>query len=126
MSTDLNGRNRKYKIGFNHAFNGVKQVYRKEGNFKIHSVSAVLVVIFSYGLNISLLEWALVITMIVIVMALEMINTSIERIMDFLSPDRHPLVGEIKDIAAGAVLIAATGAAVVGCLIFIPKLLELF
>ncbi|WP_173916106.1 diacylglycerol kinase family protein [Halobacillus sp. Marseille-Q1614] len=125
MSTDLNARKRKYKIGFNHAFNGLKEVYRKEGNFKIHILAAVLAVLLGVVLKVSLIEWTVLTVIIVLVFALEMVNTSIERIMDYLAPERHPLVGEIKDIAAGAVLIAALGSVIIGCLIFIPKLMEL-
>ncbi len=68
------------------------------------------------------MEWVAIILCIGMVLATELINTAIERLVDLISPDRNPIAGQIKDIAAGAVLICAIAAAIVGLIIFIPYL----
>lgn len=77
-------------------------------------------------LKISSLEWAAIVLCMAIVMALEAVNTALEYLTDLISPTYHPLAGKAKDAAAGAVLLGALGAAVVGVVIFGPKIAALF
>ena len=107
---------------FGHAFRGIRSVFGSEINMMIHIAVAVLVVIFGFYLQISLTEWLVCILCFGLVISAEMFNSSIETLVDLVSPDHHPLAGKAKDIAAGAVLVAAIFAAIVGLLIFIPKL----
>ena len=115
-----------YGIGLTHAWNGILYAFIKERNFRIHLILACVVLIFSVVLRISYLQWLVVLIMIGSVMVAELFNTAIEKLLDYVKPDIDPRAKVIKDIAAGAVLIMAMTAAIVGSLIFIPKILALF
>ena len=78
-----------------------------------------------FGLRVSLDQWAILLTMIALVFHAEIINTALEAIVDKVSPEFHPLAKVAKDCAAGAVLVTALAAVIVGLLIFGPKLLAL-
>ncbi len=92
-------------------------------NFRVMLGAAVTVVVLGYILGISPVEWALVTLAMGLVMALELLNTAGEKLVDILSPDLDPRYGLVKDILAGAVLVAALAAAVAGALVFLPRLL---
>ena len=109
---------------FGYAFAGIFAVVTKERNMKIHCVAAVLVVIAGMILKISAIEWCICMVLFGLVMALEMVNTAVEAVVDLVTEERKPLAKLAKDAAAGAVLIAAIMAAIAGMIIFIPKLLE--
>ncbi|MFC7060669.1 diacylglycerol kinase [Halobacillus seohaensis] len=126
MNTDYKDRNHKKWMGLKYAVQGVKHVFQTEKNFKTHFSMSIIVIILGFFLRVSLVEWAVLFTIMALVISLEMINSSIERIMDYLSPEWHSIVGDIKDIAAGAVLLAAVSSIIIGCLIFLPKLIALF
>jgi diacylglycerol kinase len=111
---------------FINAFRGIGIVFKTEKNMRIHLIIATLVVLFGLMLAISPAEWIICLLCMGLVFATEMVNTSIENIVDLVSPEHHPLAGKAKDIAAGAVLLSAIFAAVAGLIIFIPKLLNLF
>lgn len=104
------------------AFSGLAAFLRSEPNGRIHMVATVVVIILAVVFHCNIMEWALLIIVMAMVWITELLNTVIEKMMDHLSPDIHPRVKWIKDMAAGAVLIAAIAAAVAGGLIFIPKL----
>ena len=74
--------------------------------------------------RISLPEWALIVLALVCVWATEALNTSLEFMVDLVSPDVHPLAAKAKDVAAGAVLVAAFGSLIVGALVFGPHVLK--
>ena len=105
------------------AFEGVVIFFSREHNAWIHGVAALLVLIVSFLMKLSAVEMILVILAIGLVWITEIINTAIEKTMDHLSPQQHPAVKIIKDLSAGAVLIAALVAAIIGSIIFIPKFL---
>lgn len=107
---------------FGYAFEGIGTCIRSERNMKIHCTAAVLVVIFGIWLKISVTEWCICLVLFGLVMGLEMVNTAVESVVDLVTRERRPLAKKAKDTAAGAVLIAAIMAAVVGCMIFLPKL----
>ena len=91
---------------------------------KIHCMVAALVVIAGLILGISVTEWCICLGLFGMVMALELVNTAVEAVVDLVTKERKPLAKLAKDAAAGAVLIAAIMAAIAGMIIFIPKLLE--
>lgn len=93
---------------------------------QIHLVVAVLVVLAGWFFNITTTEWILCLLCFGLVFGAEMVNTSIENLVDLVSPKKHELAGRAKDMAAGAVLISALFAACVGLIIFIPKIWNLF
>lgn len=109
---------------FGYAFEGIFTCIKKERNMKIHCVFAVLVVIAGIILKLSMIEWSLCLILFGLVMALEMVNTAVEAVVDLVTEERKPLAKLAKDTAAGAVLVAAIMAAITGCIIFIPKALH--
>ena len=112
--------------GFMYAFNGIRESYRTQLNFRIHMIAAILVAALGFWLHISPVEWAVLIVTIMVVIMSEQLNTALEYFVDFVSPEYHEKAGKVKDISAGAVLITACGACVTGGIIFLPKLWQLF
>lgn len=108
---------------FRYAWAGVRHMIRVENNAKIHLLATVLVIVFASWLEVSRMEWVVLILAMSIVWIGELFNTAIEAIVDLVSPDFHPLAKVAKDSAAGATLIAAIGAAAVGFIIMLPPLL---
>lgn len=108
---------------FQFAFKGLKHTL-SERNFKIHLILAIVVVALGFLFRISYLEWISICLCIALVLSLELINTSIEKTIDLLHPDFNEKAGEIKDIAAAAVLISAIISVIVAAIIFIPKLID--
>ncbi len=108
---------------FKYAFNGIKDFIITEHNARIHLTATIAVIIASFLFHISLHEWMMIIFAIGFVWSAEMFNTCIEKTMDFISTEKRPEIRLIKDIAAGAVLIASITAFILGLTIFIPKIL---
>ena len=106
---------------FGYAFEGIFTCIRKERNMKIHCVMAVLVVAAGVILGLSPVEWCICLGLFGLVMALELVNTAVEAVVDLVIGEYHPLAKIAKDTAAGAVLIAAIMAAAAGLIIFVPK-----
>lgn len=111
----------KFLKGFQYAMEGILHCARHERNFKIHLSAMVLVVIAAIWTGLSYVEWFIIIMLIGAVLALEMINTAIERTIDVITDEFHPLAKQAKDVAAGAVLIIAIASAIIGLMIFLPK-----
>ena len=84
------------------------------------------VVIAGFVLGITRMEWMIIILCIGVVIAAELFNTAIEKLVDLVSPQQHPVAGQVKDIAAGAVLVCAATAAIIGLIVFIPYLTRFF
>lgn len=108
---------------FSNAIRGVVWMLRSQHNAWIHALATVVVCGVSAGLGISRTEWCFIVLCIMAVWAAEALNTSLEVLTDLSSPDFHPLAGKAKDVAAGAVLITAAGAAIVAGIVFIPHFL---
>jgi diacylglycerol kinase len=111
---------------FKYAFNGLKLLIKEEHNARIHVFFAACALIMGVLLKISKNEWITILFCISLVIALELINSAIENIADFVSPEKHVQIKKIKDLSAGAVLIAAIISAIIGLIVFIPKLTILF
>ena len=107
---------------FEHAIEGIITAFREERNMKCHTVATVGMSFLGWFTGISAVEWALLVLCFGLVIGAEMVNTAIERTVDLAMPDRHPLAKAAKDVAAGAVLIAAMTRVVVGGIIFLPRL----
>lgn len=126
MSSGLNDPNQKKKIiGFRFAWNGIREVYKSEKNFRIHLLATALVISSGVLFGVSALEWSVLALICSLVISLEMVNSSVERVLDYLAPEHHPLAGIIKDISAGAVLISSIGAIIIAICIFLPKILRM-
>ena len=115
---------RRRVASFGHAGRGVWSALTSEVHLRFHAAATVVVLGLGFYCGISRLEWALVALAIAGVWTAELLNTAIEALTDLASPDFHPLAGKAKDVAAGAVLLAALGALVVGVLVFGPHLLR--
>jgi diacylglycerol kinase (ATP) len=109
---------------FGFAFKGIAYVLKHEHNAWIHVTAAITAVTLGLILRISLHEWIAVALCIGLVLASEIINSAIEKMVDLISPEQQPKAGLIKDIAAGAVLIASIAALAIGCLVFIPYFIQ--
>jgi diacylglycerol kinase len=110
---------------FSFAFQGIVALLRTQANARIHLAAAIAVIAAGLFFGITRLEWCAIAAAIGLVWTAEGLNTAIECIVDLVSPDHHPLAGRAKDIAAGAVLIAALIAVIIGALVFIPHLIAL-
>jgi len=110
---------------FGYAFEGIFTGIKKERNMKIHCLAMLCVVIAGVWVRISVVEWCICLILFGLILALELVNTAIEAVVDLVTEERKPLAKLAKDTAAGAVLIAAIMAAGVGVLIFVPKILVL-
>lgn len=109
---------------FKYAFQGIKQSYKGEQNLKIHTFIAILVIVFAFFLKISFFEWVTVLVLIGLVLMAEFFNTAIEYTVDLASPKIHPLAKAAKDTASAGVLVIAIISAIIGLLIFVPKIIE--
>lgn len=93
---------------------------------RIHAAAGAIVTAAGFLFTLSRIEWTVLVLTIAGVMAAEMVNTAIEAVVDLVTEDVHPLAKAAKDIAAGAVLVTAAAAVVVGVLLFAPKIMEVF
>ena len=107
---------------FGDAARGIAAALRSETHLKIQVTIAFVVIVAGSSAGLSATQWTMIVGCIGLVLSLELVNTAIEKLSDALHPDYHPLIGQVKDIAAGAVLVAAIASAIVGCLIFGPHL----
>ena len=111
---------------FKYALQGFASSFRTERNMKIHVVATILVIILGIYLKLNLIELSIITIAIVIVISAELFNTAIETIVDMVSPQKNEKAKLAKDISAGAVLILAIGSAIVGFILFLPKIIAIF
>ncbi len=109
---------------FKCAFEGIFAT-AKERNFKIELCFMTLAIVLGLVFSISFLEWLCVIICFGLVLGGEVINSAIEAVVDLTSPEYHELAKKAKDCAAGGVLLFSIASFVIGCLIFIPRILSL-
>lgn len=109
---------------FQDALSGISYVLRTQRNARIHLAITGAVIVMGIWLRIEGMKWALLATAAGLVWTAELMNTAIEATVDLASPDRHPLAGTAKDVSAGAVLLAAIAAVIIGFLVLGPPLLE--
>lgn len=114
---------KKFLASFKYAFSGIKIALIKERNMKVHFFIMMCVIICGFLLKISIYEWIICIILFGIVISAEMFNTAIENIVDIVSPQKNEKAKIVKDISAGAVLVQAIVSAVIGIIIFLPKIL---
>jgi diacylglycerol kinase len=110
---------------FSYAFSGIKLALKNEPNLRIHLVIAAIVAVAAYFLQFSRIEWIVLLFTIAFVLILELINTTLEAIVDIISPQRRPGAKLAKDVSAAAVLISALLSLAIGAFLFLPKILPL-
>lgn len=111
---------------FGYAIDGIKKAFKSERNLIVHTLAMVLVVILGFILKLAIWEWVTCIILFALVIGAELFNTSIEEVVNLLSPEIRVHAKYAKDIAAGAVLVFALASAIVGVIIFLPKIISLF
>ena len=116
---------KRLRKSFGYAFKGIDDVIEHEPNMKIHVVVAILVVIMAFILKVSTIEWIILVLLIGAVLAAETINTTIENLVDMYTKEYDEKAKIVKDTAAGTVLIFAITSAIIGLIIFIPKIIYL-
>ena len=117
---------RKRFASFKYAFHGIWLLLRYEHSAWLHSLIGVCTITAGFLLKISTAEWFSVIIVCGCVLAAEALNTAVERLADVVSPEYSEAIKQIKDLAAGGVLLMAIAAAVIGIIIFLPKIIVLF
>ncbi len=103
-------------MGF--AFDGLRYAFRSQRSLRIESIIAGFIVVIGFALNISRLEWVIVIISIFFIIGLELVNTALEAVVDLVSPEFHPVAKVAKDVASAAVLTSGVGGLVAGLVIF--------
>lgn len=111
------------RSSFGYAFAGLWWTVKTQRNMRIHLAAAAAVFTLGAVLHLTAVEFAVLALTCTVVLAAEMINTVVEATVDLASPEYHPLAKVAKDVAAGAVLLTAIGAVVVGLLVFVPHVL---
>jgi len=116
---------KRFLRSFKYSYDGLKYAYVNEQSLTIHITVAIIVVIAGITLQISQIQWLFILMCIGIIMATELINTSIEATIDLISPEINALAKIAKDTASAAVFVFSIVAATGGIIIFLPKLLAL-
>lgn len=117
---------KKFIKSFKYAFEGIFTGIKKERNMKIHISIMILVIIFGILLKINKVEWIICITLFGLVISMELINTAIENVVDLITKEKNEQAKIAKDVAAGAVLVSAIASAIIGLIIFVPKVISIF
>lgn len=116
---------RRFMTRVRYALQGWAAFFRHETHGQVQAVIAVLVLVAGLFFGISRTEWIAVLFCIALVLSLEMVNTALEKLADQTHPERHPQIGLVKDVAAGAVLWASLISVLVGALVFWPYLAQM-
>lgn len=111
---------------FKYAFAGIKRAFKTERNLKVHTLATILVIILGFILDFEPWEWVSISLTIALVIGCELINTSIEEVVNLLSPEIRVHAKFAKDIAAGSVLVFAICSVINALIIFLPKIISLF
>ena len=119
----INAKTKKIINSFKYAFQGLATSFKTERNMRIHIVIMTLVIVAGILFKITALDWIICIILFAIVIAGELFNTAIETVVDMYIPYKNEKAKIAKDVAAGAVLVLAIGSAIIGLIIFVPKII---
>lgn len=114
---------RKHLASYRYAFRGIWFAFRHERNMIFHLTAASVVLVLNFSLGVSKTEWLITLILIGLAWMAEIFNTAIEKLADHVSPDYHPLIGQAKDLSAGAVLVICITAGICGLIIYWPYIL---
>ncbi len=117
---------KKFFNSFTYAIKGLMYAYRNEQNLAVDVSIALIVIAVGFILKVSVVEFAILLLAIGLVISSEVFNTAIEALVDLVTEDYHPLAKVAKDTSAAAVFVSAIVAAIVGMIIFLPKIIALF
>ncbi|MBI5975749.1 diacylglycerol kinase family protein [Staphylococcus canis] len=110
---------------FKYAIHGCFTLLKKDANYLYHLIISIIVLIVATYLNLSSLQWLMLVLAIFLVLITEAINTAIEYVVDLITSEYHPFAKHAKDIGAFSVLLASIFAVIVGLVIFLPKIIKL-
>ena len=116
---------RKHLTSYRYAIRGIVHAFRYENNMLIHSAAAIAVVVVNFLLKVSTTEWLITLMLIGLAWMAEIFNTAIEKLADRVTTEHDELIGRVKDLAAGAVLIICFFAAICAAIIYLPYLAKL-
>ena len=116
---------RKRLASFKHAFSGLRSLIKHEHNSRLHLIAALLVIGMGLILGVSRTEWMILVIIIAIVFITEILNSAIESLADYVSPEYSSIIKRVKDYCAAAVLISAITSVIVGLIIFLPKIVHI-
>ena len=114
---------RKRLNSFKYAFTGIGTFFKTQTHPKIHLFAAIAVIAAGFVFEVSATEWLVLILAIALVLAAEAFNSALEMLCDKVTTEEHPLIKNVKDISAGAVLMSAITSVIIGLIIFIPKVI---
>ena len=125
------GKKKNYSIvrffkSFSYAFNGIKTACKTEQNFVVDLILGVIAITLGFVLKLSTFEFIIVLLVIGLAITVELINTAIEYTVDMAMPEIHPLAKAAKDLASGAVFIIDLIILIIGIIIYLPKIINLF
>ena len=124
---DKTEKNKHFITSFEFALQGIRTVFKEERNMRKHVAFGLMAIFVSFLLGLSVLEWLWINLAVFLVWIVEIINTVFENVVDMVTECHfHPIGKKIKDMAAGAVLVTSVFAIIVGMVIFLPKIVELF
>ena len=123
---DRNKKNVNFFKSLSFAINGIKYCFKMEKHYKFHIFAFILIMILSFLLKLSSIEFIFIIAVSFLVIITEMLNTCVEVIVDMINKDYNVLAMYAKDLGAGAVLISSILAVIVGLIMFIPKIMRFF
>lgn len=116
---------KRLRNSFKYALEGIKTAYHDEQNLRIHTIVAILVVLASFILKISSLEFLICIILIGLVLMAEFFNTAIESMIDMITLEENSYAKKAKDVSAAGVLVFVFFSSVIGVIIFLPKIIDL-
>jgi undecaprenol kinase len=113
----------KFFKSFQYAFTGIYEAFKSEKNIKFHCLATLCVLVLGFVISLSLMQWCIIILTIGIVISIEMLNTSLEKLCDLVCKEHNEFIKKIKDISAGSVLVVSIAAFIIGVLIFGSRIL---
>ena len=114
-----------HRVSFDHAFDGFVYAIRTQPNFRFHLLATIVVILLGLYFSISPLEWLILVFTINTVLVAELVNTSIEAMVDLITLERRADAKIAKDVAAAMVLVSAALSVIVGLIVFLPKIINL-
>jgi diacylglycerol kinase len=116
---------RKRLASFKFAFSGLRNLFKHEHNSRLHLIAAILAIAMGFILGISREEWMILVIIIGMVFITEILNSAVESLADYVSPEYNSVIKRVKDYSAAAVLISAITSVIVGSIIFLPKVIRI-
>ena len=116
---------RKRLASFKYAFSGLGSLIKHEHNARLHLLAALLIIAMGFIMDISRVEWMILVIIIAMVFITEILNSAVESLADYVSPEYSEIIKRVKDYCAAAVLIAAITSVIAGLIIFLPKVIRI-